>query len=70
MDLKKVEALVYMLVPTTPLEIQVFSGMAHFYRCFIKNFASIMSPIIKLLKKSKVFAMTLFHERVNVSVCT
>jgi hypothetical protein len=29
--------------------------MAQFYMCFIKNFASIMSPITKLLKKSEVF---------------
>jgi len=29
--------------------------MAQFYRSFIENFASIMSPIIKLLKKSEIF---------------
>ncbi len=28
MDLKKVKALVYMPIPTTPQEIQVFNGMA------------------------------------------
>jgi hypothetical protein len=32
MDPKKVEALVNMLVPTTPREIQVFNGMAQFYK--------------------------------------
>ncbi len=32
--------------------------MAQFYRCFIKNFASTTSPIIKLFKKSKVFEWT------------
>jgi hypothetical protein len=55
MDFKKVEALVNMPIPTTPQEIQVFNGMAQFYSCFIKNYASIMSPITKLLKKSEVF---------------
>jgi len=55
MDLKKVEALINMLVPPTPQEIQVFNKMAQFYKCFIKNFASIMSPITKLFKKSEVF---------------
>ncbi len=32
--------------------------MAQFYRCFIKNFASIMAPITKLLIKAKVFEWT------------
>jgi hypothetical protein len=34
---KKIEALVKMLVPKTPQEIQVFNGMAQFYKCFIKK---------------------------------
>ncbi len=38
-----------------PQQIQVFNGMAQLYRCFIKNFATIMAPIIKLTKKTKTF---------------
>jgi hypothetical protein len=34
---KKIEALVKMLVPKTPYKIQVFNGMAQFYKYFIKN---------------------------------
>jgi hypothetical protein len=52
LDPKKIKALVKMLMPKTPREIQVFNGMAHFDKCFIRNFASIMAPITKLLKKS------------------
>jgi hypothetical protein len=37
MDLKKVEALVNMPIPTTPQEIQVFNEIAQFYRCFKKT---------------------------------
>jgi len=48
-----------MPVPKTPQEIQVFNGMAWFYICFIRNFASIMAPIIKLLRKAKVFEWTI-----------
>ncbi len=59
MDPKKLEALVNMLILITPKEIQVFNGIAHFYKCFIKNFASIMSVITKLLKKSKFFECTM-----------
>jgi hypothetical protein len=50
---KKVEALVNMLVPTTPKQIQIINGMAQFYRCFIKNFASIMSPITNCSRSLK-----------------
>jgi hypothetical protein len=45
MDSKKVEALMNMPIPITPQEILVFSTMAQFYKCFIKHFASIMSPM-------------------------
>ncbi len=55
MDLKKVETLVNIPIPNTPHEIQIFNGMAQFYKCFIKNFASIMSPITKQLEKFEVF---------------
>jgi hypothetical protein len=58
MDPKKVEALVNMLVFTTRQEINFFYGMAQFCRCFINFFASIMSPIIKLVKKFEVFEWT------------
>jgi hypothetical protein len=57
-DPKKVEALINMLVLITPFKIQVFNNMAQFYRCFIKTFALVMSPITKLFKKSKVFEWT------------
>jgi len=55
MDPKKVEALVSMPIPITPQEIQVFNEMAYFYRCFIKNFVLIMSPITKLFKKFEAY---------------
>jgi hypothetical protein len=38
-----------MPIPTTPQETWVFNGMVEFYGCFIKNFASIMAPFVKLL---------------------
>jgi hypothetical protein len=44
-----------MPLPKTSQEIQIFNGMAQFYRCFIKNFASIMAPITKLLREVEVF---------------
>jgi hypothetical protein len=37
LDLKKIKVLVNMPMPKTPQEIQVFNGMAQFYKCSIKN---------------------------------
>ncbi len=48
-----------MPMPKTPQEIQVFNGMAQFYRCFIKNFASTLALITKLLKKVEMFEWTI-----------
>jgi hypothetical protein len=48
-----------MPVLKTPQEIQVFNGMAQFYRCFTRNFAFIMERITKLLRKTKVFKWTI-----------
>jgi hypothetical protein len=54
-DPKKIKSLIKMLVSKTPQEIPVFTGMAHFYKCFIINFAYVMAPITKLVKKVEVF---------------
>lgn len=35
--------------------IQVSNGMVQFYRCFIKNFTTIMALIAKLTRKKKSF---------------
>jgi hypothetical protein len=58
-NIKKIKALVKMSVLKTPQEIQVFNGMAEFYICFIRNFAFVMAPITKLLKKVEVFEWTI-----------
>jgi hypothetical protein len=52
---KKVQAIMNMLIPTNPQQIQVFNGMARFYKCFIKNFTFIMALITKLMRKIKPF---------------
>jgi hypothetical protein len=47
-----------MPMPKTLQEIQVFNGMAQFYRCSIKKIASIMAPITKLFQKVEMFKWT------------
>jgi hypothetical protein len=44
-----------MFVSHDSLQIQVFNGMAQFYKCFIKNFAMIMVSITKFTWKTKGF---------------
>jgi hypothetical protein len=58
-DPKKVQAIMNMSVFTNPQHIQVFNGMAQFYRCFIKKFAFIMAPITKLMRKMEPFIWTI-----------
>jgi hypothetical protein len=53
-DPKKIQVIVNMPPPKNPQQIQVFNGMAHFYRCLIKNFVAIMAPITKLTIKTKM----------------
>ncbi len=55
LDPNKIQAIVNMPPLKNPQQIQVFNGMAQFYRCFIKNFVAIMAPITKLTRKTKTF---------------
>ncbi len=55
---KKKKAIVNLPPPKNPQQIQVFYGMAQFYRCFIKTFATIMAPITKLTKKTDTLLWT------------
>jgi hypothetical protein len=44
--------------PKNPQQIQVFDGMAQFYRHFIKKIVAIMAPITKLTRKIETFLYT------------
>lgn len=46
----KVEAIRNYEVPTTLFNVRSFLGLASYYRCFIKDFASIAKPISDILK--------------------
>jgi hypothetical protein len=48
----KMQAIVNIPPPRNPQQIQVFNGMAQFYKCFIKKIVDIMAPITKLTKKT------------------
>jgi 23S rRNA A1618 N6-methylase RlmF len=55
---KKIEAIMNMMTPTTPHDMQVFIGMVQFYHCFIKKNSLIMALITKLMQKKKSFVWT------------
>ncbi len=55
---KKIQVINNMPPPKNPQQIQIFNGMALFYRCFIKKIIVIKAPITKLTKKTKSFLWT------------
>ncbi|KAE8205032.1 hypothetical protein CF327_g7674, partial [Tilletia walkeri] len=56
MDPKKTESTDDWPTPKCVRDIQVFLGMANFYRRFIKNFSTMAEPLTRLLAKSLPFA--------------
>jgi hypothetical protein len=56
MDPEKISAVVEWPTPQNPRDIQVFLGLANFYRRFIKDFSKISLPLTALLKKSATFS--------------
>ncbi|OXA39193.1 Retrovirus-related Pol polyprotein from transposon opus [Folsomia candida] len=63
MQPEKIRALVDFPQPTTAKKLLRFHGMCVWYSSFIKNFASIASPLYKLLKKGISFKWGLEQEQ-------
>lgn len=54
-DPVKVKAILYWEAPTSVKGVRSFLGFANFYRCFIKKFSEISSPLIALTKKGSIW---------------
>ncbi|GKA57955.1 putative reverse transcriptase domain-containing protein [Tanacetum coccineum] len=54
-DPSKIEAVKNWKTPTTPSEIQLFSGLASYYRRFIANFSKIAKPLTPLTQKNQKY---------------
>ena len=58
MDKSKVQSILDWKRPGSLKEIQSFLGFANFYRRFIPNFSTVVSPLTKLLRKGAHFEWT------------
>ncbi|KAL1488854.1 hypothetical protein ABEB36_014649 [Hypothenemus hampei] len=57
-DPEKVQAIINIVPPTNITEVRRFIGTASWYRRFVPNFSTILSPIINLTKKKSVWNWT------------
>jgi hypothetical protein len=52
---KKIKTIINMPPPKNPQQIQIFKGMAQFYKCFIENLIVIMEFITILIRKKNFY---------------
>lgn len=64
----KIESMLKFPIPTTTTEIKRFLGLCSWYRRFIKDFASLVSPINDLLKKRKKNKPIEWNERADGAI--
>ena len=54
-DGEKIKAIVERPVPQSVADVWSFHGLASFYKRFVSNFSSIVSPLTELTKKDMAF---------------
>ena len=59
----KIEAIKHFPTPKSVENVRSFLGLSGYYRCFVKNFSSIASPLNSLLKKDTPFHWGVAQER-------
>jgi hypothetical protein len=51
-DPSKISAILSWKTPTTITQLRGFLGLTGYYRCFVKNYATICKPLHESLKKN------------------
>jgi len=51
MEKKKIQGVIEWLVPKSVKDVQMFWGLANYYRQFVKDFAKIARPLHKMMRK-------------------
>lgn len=59
MDPAKVSAVLEWPVPDCRKQLQRFLGCANFYRCFIRNYSTVVTPLTSLTSSKKPFVWSL-----------
>ena len=58
MDPEKVKTILEWKTPRNATDVLQFNGFCNFYRCFIRNYSKIVTPLIELTKKNVLFNWT------------
>jgi len=56
-------------VPVTKKELMSFLGLVGFYRCFCRNFSTIVAPLTDLLKAKALFVWSESCQNVDYITC-
>lgn len=68
MDEEKIKATKKWPTPKSIIEVKSFHSLANFYRCFVKNFSTIVTPITEIVKKSIVFHWDIEQEHASNNI--
>ena len=70
MDPKKLHAVLHYLTPRNVTDIRAFLGFTGYYHYFIKNYSTIVRPLLALIRKSATFHWGREEQEAFDKICT